>query len=324
MKYSVIVPVLNGKGTIGHCLDSLLNQTIPRHFYEVIVVDDGSSDGTPVEVQKYDVRIDVGPHRGPAAARNRGVDLASGEIILFTDADCRPTEKWMEEMVSPFEEEEIIAVKGAYMTEQSALVSRLVQAEFEERYKLLSRSSAIDFVDSYSAAFRKGAFLEAGGFDCTFPRADNEDVDLSYRVSRLGGRMVFNPRAIVYHLHPETIRDYFKLKFGRGYWRMLVYSRFPGKALKDSYTPAYLKAEVAGLVVAFFGAAAFPFLGMLALAAAVTGMAVFLAATFPAFLGGYRAFGTAGLFFMLVRALALGAGSLWGLLSHFVKALLPK
>lgn len=321
MTYSVIVPVLNGKATIGRCMESLLNQTLTAGSCEIIVVDDGSSDGTPAEVKKYDVVLSVEPHRGPAAARNRGVELARGDIILFTDADCRPAENWLEEMVAPFGSGDVVAVKGAYRTGQTGLVPRLVQAEFEERYRMLSRFERIDFVDSYSAAFRKDVFLKAGGFDCAFPRADNEDVDLSYRVSQLGGRMVFNPKAIVYHIHPASFRKYFRLKFGRGYWRMLVYSRFPGKAVKDTYTPAYLKVGIAGILLAALGVAGVLFWSGPSLNIAVTGLLIFLVSTLPAFLRSYRGFGPAGLYFMFLRSVALGAGSLSGILIHLISAI---
>ncbi|MDP8248822.1 MAG: glycosyltransferase [Candidatus Tritonobacter lacicola] len=320
MTCSVIVPVLNGKATIGGCIESLLNQTLPRSSYEVIVVDDGSTDGTPDIVRRYGVRLSVGSHRGPAAARNRGVELAEGEIVLFTDADCRPAENWLEEMVSPFDAGDVVAVKGAYRTGQAGLVPRLVQAEFEERYRMLSRFERIDFVDSYSAAFRKGVFLRAGGFDCAFPRADNEDVDLSYRVSRLGGRMVFNPRAVVCHIHPETFFEYFGLKLGRGYWRMLVYSRFPGKAVRDTYTPAYLKFEIAGLLLAALGLAGMPLARLPSLVVSAAGLLIFLASTLPSYMRSYRGFGPAGLIFMFLRAVALAAGSLWGLIVHLISA----
>ena len=323
MKCSVIIPVLNGKATIGRCIKSLLNQTLPWSSYEVIVVDDGSTDGTPDELLKYDVRLSVEPHRGPAAARNSGVELAGGEIILFTDADCRPADNWVEEMIAPFGAGDVVAVKGAYRTEQTGLVPGLVQAEFEERYRMLSRFERIDFVDSYSAAFRKDVFLSVGGFDCAFPRADNEDVDLSYRVSQLGGRMVFNPGAIVYHLHPDSFRDYFELKLGRGYWRMLVYSRFPGKAVKDTYTPIYLKLEVVGIIIALLGVAGMLLRPFPSSFVAITGLVLFIASTISPFLRSYRKYGLAGLYFMFLRAVALGAGSLWGLVAHFLKALLP-
>jgi GT2 family glycosyltransferase len=105
---------------------------------------------------------------------------------------------------------------------------------------MLKKSACIDMVDTYSAAFRKEVFKHMGGFDSRFPKANNEDTELSYRLSAAGCKMVFNPKAVVFHIHPSTLAKYLKLKFWRGYWRMMVYRRYPDKAFKDSYTPKTL------------------------------------------------------------------------------------
>ena len=242
---SIIVPAYNAAETLGECLAALLDQSIPRSEYEVIVVDDGSTDETQEVAKKCGVRLLSQPNQGPGAARNLGVSQAGGEIILFTDADCVPTKEWIEEMIKPFAESGVVAVKGAYRTRQRGLLARFIQAEFEERYALLERERYVDFVDSHSAAYRKVEFLATGGFDPNFLLS--EDVDLSYKLSRLGHKMIFNPKAIVYHRHPETLWAYFRAKFQRAYWRTKSYRQHPGKMLKDSYTPQVLKAQI-GLV----------------------------------------------------------------------------
>jgi len=244
MRASVIIPVYNGAETIGLCLEALLRQSVPRGEYEIIVVDDGSTDETREIVKRYDVRLLSQPRRGPAAARNLGASQARGEILLFTDADCEPTQNWVEEMIKPFQNAEVVGVKGIYQTSQRSLVARFAQIEFEDRYELLRRDEYIDFVDSYSAGFRKEAFLKVSGFDPNFPVANNEDVDLSYRIAKRGYKMVFNPKAVADHRHPSTLRDYLKLKFWRAYWRMFVYRRYPEKMVKDSYTPQVLKVQI--------------------------------------------------------------------------------
>lgn len=245
MKVSVIVPVFNAMRYIDKCIDALLSQTYQHDNYEIIVVDDGSIDGTKEIVKRFPVRYIWQPNRGPAAARNHGAKEAAGEIIIFTDADCIPVANWIEEMVKPFNSSDVIAVKGAYKTSQTSLVARFSQIEFEERFKMLKRAKSIDMVDTYSAAFRKDIFWKAGGFDESFPVANNEDTELSYKLSRLGYKMVFNPDAIVYHInHPDSIRKYSILKFWRGYWRMVVYKRYPTKVIKDTYTPQTLKLQI--------------------------------------------------------------------------------
>ena len=139
IKYSIIVPAYNGGNTIKGCLSAALNQSISRDDYEVIVVDDGSTDGTGDMVKRFPVRYICQPNRGPASARNHGAREAIGKIILFTDSDCVPAYKWVEEMTKPFEKPDVIAVKGAYKTNQRSLIARLVQTEFEERFEMLKR-----------------------------------------------------------------------------------------------------------------------------------------------------------------------------------------
>ena len=248
MKVSVIVPAYNAQKTIGQCIEALLSQKYQRENYEVIVIDDGSTDGTAEIVKTYPVKYLYQRNQGPATARNVGVKEAQGEIILFTDSDCVPSDNWIAEMVKPFEDKEVVAVKGAYKTRQKSLTARFAQLEFEERFEMLKKAESIDMVDTYSAGYRKDIFLLMGGFDPYFPVANNEDTELSYRMSKLGYKMVFNADAIVYHLnHPSSIRRYARLKFWRGYWRTVVYKRFPDKMLKDTYTPQTLKLQILSL-----------------------------------------------------------------------------
>ncbi|MBF0557609.1 MAG: glycosyltransferase [Nitrospirae bacterium] len=248
VKYSVIVPAYNSEFCIRQCLSSLIDQSLGREHYEIIVVDDGSTDGTANIIREFEVKYLWEPNSGPAKARNYGAREAAGEIILFTDSDCVPSHNWIEEMVKPFKLPDVIAVKGAYKTSQTSLVARFAQVEFEERFEILKKAESIDMVDTYAAAFRLDIFRKFGGFDESFPVANNEDTELSYKLSSAGHRMVFNPDAIVFHLrHPDTLYKYSRQKFWRGFWRMVVYKRFPGKVVKDTYTPQSLKFQILSL-----------------------------------------------------------------------------
>lgn len=243
VRYSIIVPAYNAGRTLPDTLAALEHQTTFHDDYEVIVVDDGSTDDTADAARRFGVNCISQPNRGPAAARNHGARVAEGDIILFTDADCSPDRDWLRQMTLPFQNEKTIGVKGAYRTYQKELAARFAQAEFEDRYDLLGEADAIDMVDTYSAAFRRDIFIKIGLFDESFPVANNEDTELSYRMCASGYRLEFNPEAIVYHLHPDSFVKYLRLKFKRGYWRMIVYRNYPGKALKDTYTPVVIKFQ---------------------------------------------------------------------------------
>ena len=244
MEFSIIVPAYNAENTVEDCLKSLLDQSLARDRYEIILVDDGSGDGTADIIQRYPVWYFCQENQGPAAARNKGAQLARGDILLFTDSDCVPVHNWLERMVAPFSENpDISGVKGAYKTRQKSLTARFAQVEFEDRFQLLEKVDFIDMVDTYSAAFRRDLFLTSGGFDPSFPVANNEDTELSYRLVSQGHLFVFQPSAVVYHTHPDTLRKYLRTKFWRGYWRMVVYARYPEKAVRDTYTPFVVKAQ---------------------------------------------------------------------------------
>ncbi|MGX9728685.1 MAG: glycosyltransferase [Candidatus Electronema sp. VV] len=310
---SVIIPAWNAEKTLPLCLEALKRQTVARDRFEVIVVDDGSSDSTAEIARRCAARCHSQENQGPAAARNKGVSLAQGSLIFFTDADCVPDPTWLEEMAAPFARPDVAAVKGAYRTEQTSLVARFAQLEFEERFRMLARRDSIDMVDTYSAGFRKEIFEVLGGFDTRFPEANNEDTEFSYRMAEAGHRMVFAPKAVVRHLnHPDSVRRYFRLKFGRGYWRMMVYQLFPGKMFKDSYTPQTLKLQILALLGAGAGLIALPRLG-----AAVTSAALlsFLALTIPFAAAAFKRDRAAALlspFLLALRAAAIGSGAIWG------------
>jgi len=241
---SVVIPTFNGAMRIGNCLDALLQQTAAQKP-EILVVDDGSTDNTAEIVRNCPaVRLISQANAGPAAARNRGAAEAHGTIILFTDDDCVPVPDWLEAMLRPFEDAEVVGAKGIYRTHQKSLVARFVQIEYEDRYRLMAGFPYIDFIDTYSAAFRRDRFLEMKGYDMSFPVACAEDVELSYRMSARGWKMKFAPDAVVYHTHPDTLSGYLKKKYKFAYWRVLAVRKNPGKAVKDSHTPQLMKFQL--------------------------------------------------------------------------------
>ncbi len=312
---SVIVPAMNAAATLADCLLALRAQTLPKERVEVIVVDDGSTDKTAAIAAKYRAHVVQIANAGPAVARNRGVEVAMGSILVFTDADCAPEPVFLEEMLRPFEDADVVATKGIYRTDQGSLTSRFVQAEYESRYRIMRRLESIDFVDTYAAAYRRDAFEAVGGFDESFPLPSVEDQELSFRVARGGARMVFCPKAVVTHHHANDPGAYFCKKVKIGYWKMRVLARFPEKAVSDSHTPSSLKIEIlsvaamlASLPVAIVFGWWWPPLALLA---------VFLAATARfccAVAFEDPLVGTVAPLFVFARSLALGTGMSVGLL----------
>ena len=151
---------------------------------------------------------------------------------------------WLEAMLEPFEDSEIVGAKGVYRTRQPSLAARFVQVEYEDRYRMMAGFDYIDFVDTYSAAFRRDRFLEMTGYDTSFPVACAEDIELSYRMSARGWKMKFAPKAVVYHTHPEAFSKYLKKKYKFAFWRVLAVRKNPGKGVKDSHTPQVMKLQL--------------------------------------------------------------------------------
>ena len=209
------------------------------------MVDDGSIDYTAAVVGGFArVRLIHQANAGPAAARNRGALEAEGSFLLFTDDDCVPEANWIDTMLAPFTDPEVVGVKGVYRTRQTRHVARFVQIEYEDKYRLMARERDIDFIDTYSAAFRRDCFLQMGGYDTSFPVACAEDVELSYRMSARGWKMKFAPDAIVFHTHPDRLTSYLMKKYKFAYWRMLAVRKNPAKGVKDSHTPQIMKLQL--------------------------------------------------------------------------------
>ena len=314
---SVIIPAYNSEKTIGDCLEALLNQNYPSEEYEIIVVDDGSTDRTREIVKSFRrVRLIEQKHRGPAAARNLGVKKSKGSIILFTDSDCIPSKDWIKYMVEPFKNKDVVGVQGTYRTyNKESMIARFAGYEIEERHKKMKRE--IDFVGTFSAAYRKHIFETFGGFDTSFSMASGEDSELSFKMSDAGLRMVFQPKAIVYHRHPDSLKKFLRQKFWRGYWRVPLYLKHKKKFLRHSYTPRSLLLEIGLLGIACV-------LLVLSLARLIPAslffvvMSIFFMFTLPLSFRIFKKDKTLGLitpFIILLRDFVTGLGIVYGTIS---------
>ncbi|MBI3914908.1 MAG: glycosyltransferase [Chloroflexi bacterium] len=260
MQVSVIIPAHNAEKTIAACLDGLRQQKFSAGEFEIIVVDDGSSDSTrqiaearaPLDdAGSTSARVLAQTNLGAAAARNLGAQNARGEIVLFIDADCVPDKNWVAAMVAPFANSEIVGAGGRKQTQQRGSVPQFIQMEFDYRYDRVRAQKYIDFIDSGTAAYRWQVFLQNGGFDAAL--SDAEDTDFSYRLAERDLKMAFADGAIVYHAHPTSVWEYWRRKFEYACWRTAVYARHPRKLARDSRTPLTQKIQGAlvGLQLVF-------------------------------------------------------------------------
>ena len=311
---SVIIPAKDAAETIEECLQATLAQENLADDYEIIVVDDGSADSTAEIAERLGVRVIRQENAGPAAARNAGAHAARGEILAFTDADCAPSPDWLYQITRPFHDPEIVGAKGTYLTRQRSIVARFVQQEYGFKYLHMSRQESIDFIDTYSAAYRRDVFFENEGFEAALPMA--EDIEFSFRLARKGYRLVFVPEAVVYHWHGATIWKYVRRKLLFGYWRSFMLRWHPEKIFHDSHTTGTLRWQI------LFLASGFIFLPLVFLWShagwlLLLTFLLFFISTFPLLRNTWRS-DRAVLWvappMLLLRAGALGFGLAYGLL----------
>ena len=306
---AVVVPTHDDAGRLDSCLRALGAQTV-RDALQIVVSVDGGPPLPDATASLADIVVE-GPRMGPAAARNRGWRVSSGCCVLFTDADCIPCATWAEALIRTLEDG-ADGVKGAYSGGGPGLIQRLAQAEFEERYRLLSAKGSTDLVDTYSAGFRREALESAGGFDESFPFPDHEDVDLSYRLRAAGADLRFQPAALVAHTHRNTWRGYFRTKASRGRWRVEVVRRHPAMAGGGDYTPRCLRIQLLLAPLAVPALLLTPILP----AAGPAWAAAFLLSTLPLAVTALRTdpgIAAAIPAFALWRAAALSSGMLRGI-----------
>lgn len=319
LRASVIIAAYNAARDLPACLSALDQQTLPRDEYEVIVVDDGSSDNTASVAEAAGARVLRLPHGGPAAARNAGAAIARAPIVVFTDADCEPVIDFLEHMLEVFAAPVVSGVRGVYRTQQKGLVARFIQLEYEERYQRIARyetaHGGINALDTSYCAYRRQVFLDEGGFDTRFLGAAGEDHELSFRLARAGYIFRLNQQAAVYHHHVASWRAYARRKFRIGYWKAFLTRQHPDYALADSHTTQSLKVQIGlvGLLLLALPVWLFwPAAGWAILALILT----FLLSTLP-FLGLVAqrdpAVLSVALPLLIVRALASGLGFGWGL-----------
>lgn len=233
---SVVIPSQNRRRHLEKCLKSLEQQTCPLSSFEVIVVDDGSSDDTPDFVQEF---VSGTPlrliclrqeARGPAAARNLGIEKSQGIIVAFIDDDCIPEPTWLEEITTGYSEGiggmggRILPVATDTWIGQYCAHKRIHETP-------VFRNGEIDYLITANASFSRKALSEVNGFDECHPFG-GEDVDLSRRVRRMSYRLDYNQSAIVYHHHRESLKALMKTYYVYGAGDALNYKKKHARRLK--------------------------------------------------------------------------------------------
>ena len=215
-RISVIVPVYNGERTIGECVESIFALAFPRNDVELLLIDNASSDRTPSMLDRYRDRAIIlhEATRGPAAARNRGLKKATGDIVAFTDADCVVDRDWLTRIIAPLRDPAVAIVGGTILARKPCNAV----AEFGERihdHQMAIEYDSPPYAITMNWASRRSVLEEVGPFDEELMRC--EDCDLAYRAVAAGYRIVHEPAAVVYHRNEQTLAGLIAEGYAHGY-----------------------------------------------------------------------------------------------------------
>lgn len=225
-KVSVVVATYNGARTLNACLDSLQRLNYPD--YEVIVIDDGSTDATPEIAGKFpSVRYIRQENRGLSAARNAGIAAAAGEIIAFTDDDCRADEDWLYYLAGDLLRGDFVGIGGHNFLppEDSPVAAAVLVSPGGPAHVMLTDREA-EHIPGCNMAFYKWALDEAGGFDALYRKA-GDDVDVCWRLQERNHKIGFSPAGFVWHYRRSTVKAYLKQQAGYGEAEALLAQKHP-------------------------------------------------------------------------------------------------
>lgn len=206
---SVIVPAHNAAGILPRSLGALRNSDLPRDRWELVVVDDGSGDETSLIAARYADTVVTLPGRahGPAYARNRGFELARGEVIVFIDADCVVHTDTLSRFANLFvEQKDLGAAFGSYDTKPPASGIMSQYRNLIHHYVHHRNAGDVETFWAGAGAIRRDVFSEAGMYDeWHYSRPQIEDIELGARIRNLGRRILLVPSIQVTHLKQWTL-----------------------------------------------------------------------------------------------------------------------
>ena len=219
IRVTVLIPVYQGARTLGACLAAVRAQDYPADRIEVLVVNDGSTDGSEAIARSVaGVQIVSLPHLGRPGALNRGLARAGGDVVLFTDADCEPPPDWASTLVGILRDDPRLAGVGGNMLPRvmTAVETAKVLPYLHEfaRDRVLEGTYAGSCLNGNNMAIRREALLEVGGFGEGY--LHGADADLTRRLLARGYRLLRTRRSLVTHLKRESLVDHLRTRFTRG------------------------------------------------------------------------------------------------------------
>jgi GT2 family glycosyltransferase len=224
-RISVVVCTYNGARTLAECLESLKRLQYPD--YEVIVVDDGSTDATTQIARASGFRVVDEGRQGLSGARNSGMRAATGEIIAYIDDDAHADPHWLSHLATTFRHTRHVALGGPNLPPPGdGPIAACVSNSPGNPVHVLLTDDEAEHVPGCNLAVRRANLLAIGGFDPRFDRA-GDDVDVCWRLRDRGWTLGYSPAAVVWHHRRGSIRAFWRQQFHYGAAEAQLEAKFP-------------------------------------------------------------------------------------------------
>ncbi|WP_302182731.1 glycosyltransferase [Paraconexibacter antarcticus] len=222
---SVVICTYNGAKTLDATCAAVRRLEYPA--FEVIVIDDGSTDASVAICAAHGLRVVSTENRGLSSARNTGAELAAGEIVAYLDDDAMPDPHWLHFLVDTYAREDVVAVGGPNLAVPGdGLVADAVAISPGNPSHVLLSDREAEHIPGCNSSFRRDALQAIGGFDPRFHVA-GDDVDVCWRLQDAGGRIGFSAAAVVFHHRRGTVGGYLRQQRGYGHAEAMLERKWP-------------------------------------------------------------------------------------------------
>ncbi|UEG50682.1 glycosyltransferase [Ferruginibacter lapsinanis] len=224
---SVIICTYNGGATIKDTLEGVLSLDYPN--YEVIVVNDGSTDDVPTIAAQFPVKLITTPNKGLSNARNTGMYAAKGEILAYIDDDASPDPQWLTYLAYAYATSDHGCIGGPNISpEGSGFLATCVANAPGGPVHVLLNDEIAEHVPGCNMTFRRDALMQIHGFDPVY-RTAGDDVDVCWRIQESGRTVGFHPAALVWHKRRNSLKAFWRQQKGYGKAEALLEAKWPEK-----------------------------------------------------------------------------------------------
>jgi glycosyltransferase involved in cell wall biosynthesis len=257
MKFSIVIPTYNRVKYLEKLINSIQELEYDKTGYEVVIVDDGSTDNTINLIQRYSsflcMKYCWQTNSGPSSARNRGIDLSDGEYICFLDDDCKPPKDWLRKIDSLLSKNLIYGICGKSTDTVNTVFS--VTSQFISNFLLENLNEYYRkpvFIMSNNVIYKKEIFDKIDKFNLQFKKPGGEDRELNLRIINEGYKIIFSNEITIEHNHRLGFNSFLKQQFNYGIGSYLLH-RIQKKSYPDRYsTPISLYFKMILVIIKNF------------------------------------------------------------------------